>query len=164
MSGYQELAKAGATNLDASKLFLSSVQTARSQNLFGSFGTDEFITQLASQTAISASSRGLRGAQADMMRNARFASVAQATREFEVIGANQSGVFGTGIAGLQSLQATREQLLSESMSAGGLFAVVNQQAALGLQSGGILRRSRNAARARRNIRRNVVKSVTSSAL
>jgi hypothetical protein len=136
MSGYQELVKAGSANLDSAKLFQNSIQTARSQNLFGSFGTDEFITQLASQTAIATSSRGLRGAQAEAARDARFRSIAQMSREFEVLGLNQSGVFGTGFAGVQNALAAREQLLAESMGAGGLFAASNQGAAAQMQAGG----------------------------
>jgi hypothetical protein len=136
MSGYQELVKAGAANLDSAKLFQNSIQTARSENLFGSFGTDEFITQLASQTAIATSSRGLRGAQADVARDARFRSIAQMSREFEVLGLNQSGVFGTGSAGLQNALQAREQLLAQSMGAGGLFAAANQASAAQLQTGG----------------------------
>ena len=137
MSGYQELSKAGVLTVETAKIYQESIQIARAQNTYGSFGTDEFITQMGAQTAIAAGSRGLRGSQQAALMNNRMAAVAQAAREFELLGLGQSGVFGTGTAGLAASSSAREQLIAQTMNAGGLFAQVDAGAAAQLQTGGL---------------------------
>lgn len=137
MAGYQELQKAGAASNAAAELYEQSIARAREQNTYGSFGTDDFIIQMSSQMSIAAASRGLRGTQAANYVNTRMGATAQAAREFELLGLSQSGVFGTGTAGLATSMSVREQLIAQTMNAGGLFAQVNEGAATQLQTGGL---------------------------